>query len=239
MRLRRQPRPVLQGEIVGRRGWKVDPEEGRGEVWPSTPLLRSSWAPRAWFPGDNQAFCYPHSRHAAPRVGCECGLHALYKPETVPTWLSGRLEMGLAIRGLVTAWGDIEAHVEGFRAEYARVAALVDEPKLLPGLARRIADHYKVPLISEEQWRDDGFITEFGEILPWEVRAKVGERRGTWRRPAIRVRSRRETAHRLLNSSVGLAAVLMIALHSIVPLLTVFALAFALSSTYAWSWWDQ
>lgn len=233
MRTRPTERPVLQGEIVGRRGWRLDLDDLEGmRTWPSMPVLRSSWAPRAWFPGNNQAHCIRGDwGHPAPHVRCECGLYAVYRPDDVARFLGGLLILGQGIRGLITAWGDIEAHVEGFRAEHARVAALVDEPYLPPGVARAIATHYQVPLITEEQWRDDAFITEFGEILPWVVRPKVGERRG--------ISNRRETGSRLMNVTALLGAVLLGVMNSWIPFMVACGVVLAMSCTYGWSWWDE
>lgn len=154
-------RPVLQGEIVGRRAWVLRVRDGRlrGVGYGSEV---------AWRPGVNQAACLVH-RHRAPHHNCNCGLYAFYDASMV---------LLHCVRGLVSAWGDVEAHVDGFRAQYARIAALVDDPGTAP--IHALARVYGVPVITPEQFADDAFIAEFGEVLPPELRVALAPSR--WQR---------------------------------------------------------
>lgn len=163
-------REVLHGEIVGRRAWSV--------TWLTVggPRLRGigNGSEYLWQPGDNEARCLYHS-HSAPRHNCGCGLYAQYDGRQVP-W--GRPY----VRGLVTAWGEVESHPNGFRARYAWVAALVEDPKSisLPSLAiPSLARIYGVPIITPKQFADDAFIAEFGEVVPSELRVPL--RPSRWR----------------------------------------------------------
>ena len=70
-----------------------------------------------------------HTLHTAPEPTCQCGLYAHH-----PTlsrrhglqrgWaaITGALPQGLI--GIAEAWGSVELHATGFRAQYARPHAL-------------------------------------------------------------------------------------------------------------------
>ena len=166
-------RPVFEGEIVGRRSWT--PRTVNGVVARTLPNLRlgsvsdSGW----WNVGVNEARCLGRFKHRVPDRGCQCGLYAFY---------DGMLYGG--VEGLVTAWGDVELHPDGFRAEFARVAALVaPDPENRFTAEYRIAAFYGVPVITREQFEDDAFIAEFGEIVPREMRPEPSHRNppsGLW-----------------------------------------------------------
>lgn len=66
----------------------------------------------------------------------------------------------------MTGWGRVELHPDGFRARCARVAALVGRGKQVNHLARR----YGVPVITRDEFVDDTFITQFGVIVPENLR---------------------------------------------------------------------
>src|SRR4051794_33144587 len=57
--------------------------------------------------------------HASPDPRCQCGIYGYFEP-------GPRSWYGEAYwcEGVVTAWGRIEIHRDGFRAEHARVEAL-------------------------------------------------------------------------------------------------------------------
>ena len=143
------------------------------------------------------------------------------------------------IRGLVTAWGRMEVHVDGFRAEFAQVAALVDEPALEPGLAQALATRYGVPLISETDWADDSFIKEFGEIIPLELRPKIGETRGTV--PPYRGHTRRDDIGHLFGWPGGLAMAGAIAFGQFwtLPVAMVLMVLVVGHSVRHPEWWDR
>src|SRR5688500_14051031 len=58
--------------------------------------------------------------HAAPHPDCECGIYAYHRPGR-RNWF-GEFDW---VEGVITAWGRIEAHADGLRAEHARIEALV------------------------------------------------------------------------------------------------------------------
>jgi hypothetical protein len=65
--------------------------------------------------------------HDAPHPGCECGMYAWFEIGGT----RGKLNSGGGLRvwGAVTAWGRIEVHADGFRAEYAEPVALAYSPR--------------------------------------------------------------------------------------------------------------
>ena len=73
-----------------------------------------------------------------------CGLHALHDPA------DRRLALRQPTVGAIAAWGELEVHAAGFRAEYARVIALAYGPGSLAergGRLRQAARRYDVGLV--------------------------------------------------------------------------------------------
>ena len=68
-------------------------------------------------------------RGHAPAPDCTCGLYSMHPwPEQtseVASSLLGGSDLAIPVMGIVEAWGRIEVHEDGFRAEYARPHALV------------------------------------------------------------------------------------------------------------------
>ena len=107
--------PFFAGRIEGVRAWSLsDDLELRGRGIGSSEAWAADGAP-------TQAVCLD-SNHRAPRSGCECGLYALHPQARISEWVESFMTEGVA--GVVEAWGRIELHEVGFRAEFAR-------PKLL------------------------------------------------------------------------------------------------------------
>ena len=124
--------------IVGFRAWHAD----GGDLVPW-----SAGRAGAWQPGVNEAKCLhrpPSPNHRAPVGECSCGLYALASAT------DARLHPGSEAVGAIAAWGDVEVHRTGFRAQYAAVVALA-----LPGWCearhadalRAAAARYRVPLV--------------------------------------------------------------------------------------------
>lgn len=103
-------------------------------------------------------------RHEAPAPGCMCGLYAMH--DQPAGWEAGDLkggpipsgpmsamtfaDMAVTVGAIVTAWGHLEVHRNGFRAEWAEIVALVHDPYDGPvarAQAERAADLYRVPLV--------------------------------------------------------------------------------------------
>jgi hypothetical protein len=159
--------PDLVEPVVGFRAWRM--VEGR---------LLSPYIPCHWQGRTMHAVCYPANRvllkgrgwlaepHASPHPACKCGIYAYHRPGTQAYF--GEWEW---TEGVVIAWGRIEAHAQGLRAEHARVEALA-----LPGpaeperrrLAGAIAEALGVPLVARGGL--EAFAAEVGAPLPAALR---------------------------------------------------------------------
>jgi hypothetical protein len=107
--------PDLLAPVSGFRDWHVKAD---GLCSPRTGV---PWSGRVL-----QAECRPRTAddlirpaHRAPGHECGCGIHAYYEPSDETSKISYT-----GVSGIVSAWGDVEIHAGGFRAEFARVEAL-------------------------------------------------------------------------------------------------------------------
>jgi hypothetical protein len=104
--------PDLIEPVVAFRKWRV--VDGR---------LRSLYEPIFWLDPMQQASCRAANRanpsHAAPHAGCTCGIYASHQPDYEFPTIDYR-----GVSGIVTAWGNIEVHDDGIRAEWVQVEAL-------------------------------------------------------------------------------------------------------------------
>lgn len=140
------PPPAVQGKVLGFRVWTL-----RGhELASALPQLRSTWTL-----GPNTAVChvdrflkaYPGVRvstdpHAAPGHGCKCGLYATHGPLAALS--------GLKVVGAVLAWGRIEVHHDGFRAEHAEPIMLAyhhDQPFDHVQRLHAVASEFDIPVV--------------------------------------------------------------------------------------------
>lgn len=129
--------------------------------------------------------------HDAPHKGCGCGLYAYHEPKeprsrrASSTWFGGFGSEGdiTVVTGAIAAWGKVEVHRTGFRAEKATVVALALDDACLTKKGRRemietVASKYSaevVPsyLLSEKAY-DHGIKTP-EEMLPEEEKAKESD----------------------------------------------------------------
>ena len=112
--------PDLVGAVVGFRSWRI--ANGR---------LQSPYIPCRWEGRVMHARCYDANRvltrgegwldepHGSPHPDCQCGIYAYHSPG-----LRSYYGEQWWCEGVIAAWGRIEVHAEGMRAEYARVEAL-------------------------------------------------------------------------------------------------------------------
>jgi hypothetical protein len=161
--------PVIHGEIVCYRWWRV---------WAQPhPRLAAISRHVPWAAGTNRFHCVRNwtragdrwglARYAAllapahhtPHASCHCGLHALHRPHVTEP---GIPPQPMIVHGAIQAWGEVEAHRDGFRAEYARIVALTVDPCELtpPSVVRAVAGAYRVP------------------VVPWEVLPSVALEHG-------------------------------------------------------------
>lgn len=154
--------------IVGVRAWRVQTTLQKedflhsvykhGVPWPTDRKLEAkcvqpvttTW--RAWGPPTPiEGFQIPgeiHPDQPVPYKHCTCGIYALNSElgdAEVRPWGSD------SIVGIVLLWGQVLEGDRGYRAQYAKVAALwmdTDEPERVD-LITQMAERYGVPLITE------------------------------------------------------------------------------------------
>jgi glycine cleavage system H protein len=148
-----EPAPDFVEAVAGYRAWHIE-DDGLLRPWTFTAL--------PWQPGANRAVCARDVRHEPPVADCMCGLYALTDPSD--RRLDFRADQAV---GAVAAWGDLEVHRTGFRAEQACVTALA-----LPERAgfeqraalARAAERYGVPLVAPDRLSDEAL--RHGAPLP-------------------------------------------------------------------------
>lgn len=176
----------LDFEVIGFRQWKVN-EDLR---------MTSSAQRHEWTAGVNEAECKkvpmpagsfhwgtgasPEQQRCehAPGNGCECGLYALHTPEFwygpdaaqqgMSMFMFGGGEV-MYVAGLVSAWGRMEVHHNGFRAQYAQpVAIALPDRKRDAAIARGVAAEYGLPLVPQSEL--ERIAPEFGSTVPESMR---------------------------------------------------------------------
>lgn len=132
--------------LVGYREWALWREDE------GPPRLRSLFHPTVW-PHDRPlgAVCLRpliwHGRtgpahHGVPDALCECGIYAFREPE----FDTLRGAKGPKARGIVRGWGRYILGTSGWRCEFARVAAVLEDDED-PGTSYGIAERYRVPVV--------------------------------------------------------------------------------------------
>ena len=111
-------------KLHGLRAWHIGVDQ-EGAIRLSGLHLNEPWPHTG---KTNWARCsLTHVRkHKAPAAQCNCGLYALH-PWSAEDRSELQLEVHgrLSVVGVVEAWGQVQLHEEGFRAQFARPAALV------------------------------------------------------------------------------------------------------------------
>jgi hypothetical protein len=151
--------PDLAAPVVAFRSWRL--AGGR---------LMSPFIPCRWQGRVMRATCFDANRartrgvgwldapHDSPDEACQCGIYAYHTP-------GPRSWFGEAYwcEGVVSAWGRVVVHLDGFRAEHARVEALaVPDGLATPGAAQvhRAAAELGVPLLPHAEL--EGFAARLG-----------------------------------------------------------------------------
>lgn len=105
--------------------------------------------------------------HKAPSPDCQCGLYSYYEPRHL-------YAVGEHIAaGVVTQWGQIEAHSTGMRSEFMKIEVLMGGEA-----ARVIAEQWGIEFVSVEDAANHlnnvliTRSTEYGSPLPVEMRPK-------------------------------------------------------------------
>jgi hypothetical protein len=135
--VKREEAPVVPGRLYGLRAWTVTGGARLGSL-----AQQGSWAKGS---KATKARCAAGRGHRAPAGDCGCGLYALHP--TVAQCQSSFAKARRAARaggtsgdvfGIVAAWGEVELHESGFRAEYARPHALLLPAGAGDGYTRRV-----------------------------------------------------------------------------------------------------
>jgi hypothetical protein len=145
--------PDLAAPVVAFRSWRL--AAGR---------LMSPFIPCRWSGRVMHAACYDGNRvltrgagwldepHGSPHEACQCGIYAYHTP-------GPRSWFGEAYwcEGVVSAWGRLVVHRDGFRAEHARVEALAvpDGLDRIGGAqVERAAAELAVPVVPHDELED-------------------------------------------------------------------------------------
>ena len=155
--------PDLAAAVVGFRSWRL---AGGG--------LQSPYIPCRWDGRVMHAECYDANRglvrgegwldepHDSPHPDCRCGIYAYHSP-------GARNYYGEVwwCEGVVSAWGRVEVHADGYRAEFARVEALgvpdLGNPRLDAAVAA-VGRDLGVPVMASAAL--PAFAGELGDPVP-------------------------------------------------------------------------
>jgi hypothetical protein len=109
--------------------------------------------------------------HSSPHEACQCGIYAYHTPG--PRSWFGEAHW---CEGVVSAWGRLVVHADGFRAEHARVEALAVPDRLQRFSAmhvHRAAARLDVPMVAHDELED--FAARMGAGVPAALRPAVAE----------------------------------------------------------------
>jgi hypothetical protein len=145
---------------AGRASWMAsalaNPEGGWPHDRPLVAVCRRGKAHEDHLPGCDPATCEEHD--PVPGVTCSCGIYVAKDVNVISHYLC----RDAPVLGLVEAGGRVISAERGYRARYARVAAvLLVDPALTidTGTLTRLADAYHVPALvphstDPENYRD-------------------------------------------------------------------------------------
>ncbi len=173
--------PLIAGLMIGVRAWDLDLADGEG-------CRLRGYGGFEWRQGGRAtvAECGPGGERRLPRhclsppgPDCSCGLYAFHpwscQPDRTHRKRGPFRESGeFRVTGVIQAWGRIELHEDGFRAEKARPIAIVlpqepvdeEEQEAFAALARR----YRVPTLRQtSEQRVRRFATRRSQITPATV----------------------------------------------------------------------
>lgn len=188
----------LSGEVIGFRQWYVTPDLKLR----AAHMRQQTWEPGAneakchrvdgltvtVTTGMGASYGDPVEEkpcNSAPGSDCECGWYALHDPSDF--WYGkqastsglygmvfGTAETDPLVSGVIAAWGNVEVHHQGFRAQHARVVAIaLPEGKRDAVVARAVATEYGVPVVAAKQLAQ--IAGEFGSTVPVEMRPEKPE----------------------------------------------------------------
>ena len=162
--------PLVVGPLQAYRWWCVVREGGRpvlrsryyATLWPAHGPLQAACeaAPcrlAAWV---RQVLSRSGGRRGAPIWGCHCGIYGVTRMDHVePIAMLPQPQRGLVVEswpvvGVVSLWGRVIQHEQGYRAEYARPLKLCAAPAQVRdreshAVIEAVAHRYAIELVSD------------------------------------------------------------------------------------------
>jgi hypothetical protein len=143
--------PDYSGRAVGVRTWRLaNTTWAKMGGWLWSLSMTDCWRKNVEW---KEAECL--KGHRIPDERCHCGIWAFFNPEMMeqqfgPAKLGPGTEDREEVTGIIVADGDIVIHEKGFRAQYARVAAIFEDPYLTP--KQEIAESYGCPIVAPSEY---------------------------------------------------------------------------------------
>lgn len=132
--------------ILAIRGWNIYQENNKyflsscfqyKIIWPfKTKLSALCLANDSWMS--------PGIKHTAPLQDCDCGIYALKKAPDEHELLPWEED---SILGLVFIWGKILEGTKGYRAQFSKPAALLQDER--SEIISSLAQNYSVPVVED------------------------------------------------------------------------------------------
>jgi hypothetical protein len=156
--------PDLAAAVVAFRSWRLAGDQ-----------LVSPFIPCRWEGRVMHAACYDANRtltrgvgwldepHESPHEACQCGIYAYHAP-------GPRSWFGEAYwcEGVVSAWGRLIVHSDGFRAQHAAVEALAVPDGMRPAHVHAAAAALGVPVVAHDEL--EAFAASLGGGVPPALR---------------------------------------------------------------------
>ena len=143
--------PLFAGPIQGVRAWRVVADPRTDE-----PVLAAAAQNIVWMPGEfMRGVCLaprhiPRMRpHFPPEPDCSCGIYAHHPVGKAGLeWLENVLAADAGrIAGVISAWGNLEVHLDGFRAEIAKPDTFLYRHAETKDVADRLAARYGADVV--------------------------------------------------------------------------------------------
>lgn len=122
-----------------------------------------------------------------PAKDCSCGIYATTEIKVINSYLGNETYMGVVIRGpvlgIVEMGGRVIPATQGYRARFARVAAILAIPSefsLTRAHLEQIAELYQVPLLEDTSKNPEDYRTLIGQMPPVTDPSSVGDELEQW-----------------------------------------------------------
>jgi hypothetical protein len=157
----------------------ADPEGQDG--WPIGELLMAHCGVR----GEGAEAIPEHGK--IPAKECSCGIYATTEIKVINSYLGNEMYMGVAIRGpvlgIVELGGKVVPAAQGYRARFARVAAIIAIPSefsLTRAHLQQIAELYQVPLLEDISKDPEDYREGIGQMPPVTDPSSIGDELEQW-----------------------------------------------------------